>query len=166
MWDEARYRRLGFRVCREAGARPDGGVDVRVRKSGGETYLVQCKQWRTRRMGVKVVGELFGVVAAEHATGGIVVAAGAFTHEAVEFAERVAVELIDGDRLRDMTRDLPARQADSAAVSDDKVAETTLCPRCGSNLVLRPGGGRSGVPSSTGARRFRGAGSPDRASAT
>ena len=134
---EVHYRRLGFRVRREAGAGPDGGVDVRITKSGGETYLVQCKQWRTRRVGVKVVRELFGVVAAEDATGGIVVTAGTFTREAVEFAERVAVELIDGDRLQDMMRDLPAQRADGADRGDDKALETTLCPRCGSDLVLR-----------------------------
>ena len=103
----------------------------------GETYLVQCKQWRTRRVGVKVVRELFGVVAAEDATGGIVVTAGTFTREAVEFAGRVAVELIDGDRLQDMMRDLPVQRADGADRGDDKAVEATLCPRCGSDLVLR-----------------------------
>ena len=134
---EAHYRRLGFRVRRDGGAGPDGGVDVRISKPGGETYLVQCKQWRTQRVGVKVVRELFGVVAAEDATGGIVVTAGTFTPEAVEFAGCVAVELIDGDGLVAMMGDLPVRQADGADDSDDEAAETTVCPRCGSELVLR-----------------------------
>ena len=103
---EAHYRRLGFSVRREGGAGPDGGVDVRISK-GGETYLVQCKQWRARQVGVKVVRELFGVVSAEQATGGIVVTAGSFTRDAEEFADRktVALELVDGDRLAVMMRD-------------------------------------------------------------
>lgn len=104
---EAHYRRLGFSVRREGGAGPDGGVDVRIRKPG-ETYLVQCKQWRERPVGVKVVRELFGVVAAEEATGGIVVTPGSFTGEAEEFANlpRVEVELVDGDLLQRMMSDL------------------------------------------------------------
>ena len=134
---EAHYRRLGFRVRREGGAGPDGGVDVRISKPGGETYLVQCKQWQTRRVGVKVVRELFGVVAAEDATGGIVVTAGTFTPEAVDFARPVAMELIDGDGLVAMMGDLPVRQADGADDSDDEAVEKTACPRCGSELVLR-----------------------------
>lgn len=134
---EAHYRRLGFRVRREGGAGPDGGVDVRISKPRGETYLVQCKQWRTRQVGVKVVRELFGVVAAEGAAGGIVVTAGTFTREAEAFAERVAMELIDGDRLVALLRDLPAEQADGDDDGDDKAAEAPLCPRCGQDLVLR-----------------------------
>ena len=63
---------------------------------------MQCKQWRSQRVGVKVVRELLGVVTAEGAAGGIVVTAGSFTRDAQEFAGRVAVELIDGDRLQEM----------------------------------------------------------------
>ena len=105
---EAYYRRLGFSVRREGGAGPDGGVDVRIRSPDGKTYLVQCKQWRQRQVDVKVVRELCGVVTAEDATGGIVVTAGSFTRDAEEFANlpRVHVELIDGDRVQDMMRDL------------------------------------------------------------
>ena len=39
---EAHYRRLGFRARREGGEGPDGGVDVRISKPGGETYLGVC----------------------------------------------------------------------------------------------------------------------------
>lgn len=89
-------------------------MDVRIKKNG-ETYLVQCKQWRGQ-VGVKVVRELFGVVAAEKATGGIVVTTGSFTPDAEEFANRpsVALELVDGDRLQGMMRNLPGKQAGSA----------------------------------------------------
>ena len=109
---EAYYREHGFSVQRDGDAGPDGGVDVRINKDG-ETYLVQCKQWRERQVGVKVVRELLGVVAREQATGGqatggIVVTAGSFTPDAEEFAKppQVAMELVDGDRLEGMMRDL------------------------------------------------------------
>lgn len=92
---EAYYEREGYDVVREGGSGPDGGVDLRLRK-GGETVLVQCKQWRTRRVGPKVVRELQGVVSAEQADGGVVVAAGSFTTEAERFARDVPIELVDG----------------------------------------------------------------------
>ena len=133
---EAHYRSEGFKVRREPGGGPDGGVDVRVSGSG-ETYLVQCKQWRSRRVGVKVVRELYGVVAAEGVAGGIVVTAGSFTREAMEFAKRVPMDLIDGDRLQEMLRVPPVSKADDAGSADGETVQTTQCPRCGSALVLR-----------------------------
>ena len=134
---EAHYRRLGFSVRREGGSGPDGGVDVRIRR-GGETYLVQCKQWRQRQVGVKVVRELLGVVAAEQAAGGIVVTAGSFTREAEAFAGRsgVVVELVDGDRLQGMISDPPGKWT-TAEGGADSAMEEAFCPRCGSVLVLR-----------------------------
>ena len=121
---EAHYRRLGFGVRHEGGAGPDGGVDVRIKK-GGETYLVQCKQWRERQVGVKVVRELLGVVTAAEATGGIVVTVGSFTPDAEEFANRpsVAVELVDGDRLSDMIRGLPGKALGRASLRDSRSAD-------------------------------------------
>jgi restriction system protein len=56
-------------------AGPDGGIDLVIRKDGNR-YLVQCKQWRSQKVGVKVVREMFGLVAAEKAAGGIVICSG------------------------------------------------------------------------------------------
>ena len=39
------FRRDGFTVIENAYAGADGGVDIRLRKSG-ESYLVQCKNWK------------------------------------------------------------------------------------------------------------------------
>lgn len=98
---EAYYEREGYDVVREGGSGPDGGVDLRLRRLG-ETRLVQCKQWRTRRVGVKVVRGLYGVVSAEQATGGILVTAGSYTAEAERFAADVEVQLVDGAQLSAM----------------------------------------------------------------
>lgn len=50
----------------------DGGVDLRLRKDGKKAY-VQCKHWKKRSVGVKVVRELYGIVMAKKADQGIVV---------------------------------------------------------------------------------------------
>lgn len=95
------FRLDGFEVEQRGGAQPDGGVDLVLRR-GGEKFLVQCKQWRATRVGVAVVRELFGVMAATGATGGFVVTSGTFTNDAIAFAEGRNVILVDGKILLDM----------------------------------------------------------------
>jgi restriction system protein len=73
---------------------PDGGVDLRLRKNG-QVVFVQCKHWKARSVGVKVVRELFGVMAAKHVKHGSVVTYGEFTPEAREFAKANSIALID-----------------------------------------------------------------------
>lgn len=57
------FRLRGYRVVESGGGGPDGGVDL-VLTQGGEKFLVQCKQWRAFKVGVDVVRELYGVMAA------------------------------------------------------------------------------------------------------
>jgi restriction system protein len=90
-------RRQGYTVA-ETKKGPDGGVDLVLRKDG-ERFLVQCKQWRAFKVSVQVVRELYGVMAAQGATGGFVVTSGAFTAEARRFACGTSIQLIDGQRL-------------------------------------------------------------------
>jgi restriction system protein len=68
-------------------------------KNGTEKFLVQCKQWRAFKVGVDVVRELYGVMAARGATGGFVVTSGRFTEEAINFASGRNVTLVDGPKL-------------------------------------------------------------------
>ena len=104
-------RRQGFSVLEKGGAGPDGGVDVVARKNG-ELYLVQCKQWRSIKIGVPVVRELYGAMAAEGAVGGLVITSGRFTSAAKEFASGRNLKLVDGDLLNrwiaDIKRPVPA----------------------------------------------------------
>ena len=92
-------RRRGYSV-RETGQNgPDGGIDLIARKDG-ETYVVQCKQWRSVQVGVPVVRELYGAMAAEGAVGGFVVTSGTFTKPARDFAAGRNVQLVDGSVLK------------------------------------------------------------------
>ena len=58
------FRLEGFQVSEMGGGGADGGVDLVLRR-GSEKYLVQCKQWRAFTVGVTVVRELYGVMAAK-----------------------------------------------------------------------------------------------------
>gem|GEM_PF-6126397 len=62
------YRRLGYSVMENTGTGPDGGVDL-VLKKDGNTILVQCKQWGSWKIGIKVVREMYGIMTAKHASG-------------------------------------------------------------------------------------------------
>jgi restriction system protein len=119
------FRREGYAASlTDAGA--DGGVDIRLTKDGMLT-LVQCKQWRTRRVGVGPVRELAGVVAAARAKEGIFVCSGSYTPEAQAFAERAGIRLVDGRGLASMLR----------LESLDGEEAVERCPRCGNELVRR-----------------------------
>jgi len=91
-------RHRGFRVAETGGSGPDGGVDL-VAYKDGEKYLVQCKQWRSLQVGVPVVRELYGAMAALGATGGFVITSGRFSGPARQFAAGRNVQLVDGALL-------------------------------------------------------------------
>ena len=93
----AGYRGQGWTVHQTQGD-ADGGADM-ILARGRRRYLVQCKQWRERSVGVEKVRELLGVVAANKAAGGILVTCGEFTEEAERFGEKNRIQLINGVAL-------------------------------------------------------------------
>lgn len=97
------FRKKGYVVVENGGAGPDGGVDLEIRRprqNGSEVFLVQCKHWKAFKVGVDVVREHYGVMAARGAAGGFVVTSGRFTNEAKQFADGRNLKLIDGPQLR------------------------------------------------------------------
>ncbi len=124
----AMFRDKGFKVIERGGTGPDGGVDLELR-AGQDKYLVQCKQWKTRKVGVATVRELYGVMAAEGAVGGFVVASGAFTEEALRFAEGRSIELVATEKVLSMIS--------GTAPANSLAADTPCCPACGQSMVMR-----------------------------
>jgi len=128
------FRREGYTVRRKDGDGPDGGVDVRLSRDGNAT-LVQCKHWKGKA-GAPIVRELLGVVAAERADAGIVVASGGFTKEAIGFADQATrqgqrMRLIDGDALLRMIR---AVQSPQGHAEPESVPQPPTCPKCGAAM--------------------------------
>ncbi len=109
-------------------AGPDGGVDVELRM-GKDKYVVQCKHWKAQAVGVSIVRELFGVMTAEGAAGGFVVASGPFTAEAAKFVDGRPIQLVDATRL---IAGVSLPHADIAATTSKPV-----CPLCGKQMVKR-----------------------------
>ena len=142
------FRLQGYQVVETGGGGADGGVDLvltRPGKSGGEKFLVQCKQWRALKVGVDVVRELYGVMAARGATGGFVVTSGRFTDDAISFASGRNVTLVDGPKLVRLIRQsktgagtLAARTGAANATKPGAVSvEVIVCSSCAKPMVRR-----------------------------
>jgi restriction system protein len=141
------YRLEGYTVTETGGGGADGGVDLALRK-GGETFLVQCKQWKALKVPATTVRELYGVMAARGAAGGFVVTSGTFTRDAMAFAEGKNIELVEGPRLMKLINQ--ARTAKTVASISTRIAvpvsepttavsgdATPACPRCGGAMIKR-----------------------------
>ena len=150
------FRLQGYRVTEQGGAGPDGGIDL-VLSKGSEKFLVQCKQWKALKVGVSVVRELYGVMAAKGSAGGFVVTSGSFTEDATAFASGRNIKLIDGPLLHGLisqakndrnaapgasSRNLGAaprapslRPVPVVAMATQRSAPS--CPSCGSAMAKR-----------------------------
>ena len=113
------YRRQGYMVTENTAAGPDEGIDLLLKKDGA-LVLVQCKQWRSFKVGVDVVRELFGVMTAKHATSGIVITSGMFTQEAKNFAANKPIDLVDGSQLLQLVGNVQKQGATSAKPASAK----------------------------------------------
>jgi restriction system protein len=137
------FWRQGFTVTETGGNGPDGGIDLILHKDR-EKYLVQCKQWRSLKVGVTVIREFFGVIAAEGAVGGFVVTSGAFTAEAKAFASGRNIRLIEGAELnrwiassRSTQSTPPVRTPTQTIPVLVSQASVPCCPVCRSAMQKR-----------------------------
>lgn len=97
------YRRNGYRVVTRPQNGADGGIDFRAVRRG-KHYIVQCKRW-SKRVGVPVVREMAGLLAAERKVSGVIIVTNNdFTREAKAFASDKSIELINGEQLEQMRR--------------------------------------------------------------
>jgi len=137
------YRRQGYTVQRNSSQGADEGVDLTLKKDARVT-LVQCKQWRAWKVGVKVVREIYGVMTAKHAEAAVVITSGVFTQEAKTFAHGKPIGLVDGPQLATLIRSVQKAAAGAeqhpaspTPLSSAKPIPNVICPKCGAPMVLR-----------------------------
>lgn len=145
------YRRQGYSVEETGLGGADGGIDLILTRDGQRT-LVQCKRWRRDKVTVNVVREMYGLLAHHGAHQVRIATVGGFTRDAAYFAAGKPIELIDGQALLAMVREVqdeagsdrpaPTRTPASriAPVVDTAapaIAAIPDCPRCGSGMVRR-----------------------------
>lgn len=150
------FRLQGFGVVDRVGSGAGRGVDLLLNR-GRDIYLVQCRSWNARRVGVDVVRELYSVMKAHQATGGFVVSCGRYRSEARQFAVHKGIRLLDGPALVGMLHEVLADRAGQATSSTQpcttqvtepltsphtqvlEVHDLPSCPRCGAFMVKRQG---------------------------
>lgn len=143
------FRRQGYSVEERGGGGADGGIDLVLHKAG-EKVLVQCKQWKSRQIGVSVVRELYGVMVHEKAAKAIVAISGEFTQEAKDFARGKPLELLNGRALyqliaqvrvgttsRKTEPNISTPEKDLYPVWKETSGNPGPCPECGSEMVRR-----------------------------
>lgn len=139
------YRRKGYKVSENHRGGADGGIDIKLEKDG-HVHLVQCKQWKSQKIGVSVIREMYGVMVSEGAASVSVITSGRFTREAVGFAAGKPIDLVDGTRLaliiRDVKSNLRKPTASGIPIEAPGVVQpismkSEVCPRCGNELVKR-----------------------------
>lgn len=134
------FVREGF-VVREQGGK---AVDFVMMKDD-RRHLVQCKHWRSKKVGEAEVQDLFRHMAAANARSAYLVTIGDFTRGAVDFASGKRIELVDGRGLarliEDVQQDLSEitqSRLDAARDADrTQPRRVVICPRCGRSMVRR-----------------------------
>lgn len=136
------FRRQGYAVEETSQGGADGGIDLILRKHG-RTELVQCKQWRNLQISVSVVREMWGLAHHHRADAVKIVGVGGFTRDAEAFAQGKPIELVSGERLLAMVREVQSSMGDPKLVRVEPTLEATQastepsCPSCGSTMIRR-----------------------------
>jgi hypothetical protein len=128
------YEQQGYSVERFGGANPDGGIDLTLAKAG-ITFAVQCKHWKSWKIGVKQIREFLGALADRRIQNGIFVTLQEYTSEAKQLAARHQIQLIGETELMQMLEAVNWRFNPSIAAILNDTRKT--CPKCESEMVQR-----------------------------
>ncbi|WP_126032712.1 restriction endonuclease [Bifidobacterium castoris] len=78
----------------------DGGFDLKIHSPNGTSYIAECKCYNPRHhIGRPLLQKLQGANMTEHAQGLLFITTSRFTSDALEYAQQVGMELIDGAQL-------------------------------------------------------------------
>jgi restriction system protein len=145
------YRRQGYRMTETGQGGADGGVDLLLQREG-RTTLVQCKHWRSQKVGVATVREMYGLMVHHRADAVKIVCTGNFSDECFAFSRGKPIELVDGEALLRLVQGVQVRAAGAASSPVAEAATNAFnarvpeaipasdnpsCPRCGSRMARR-----------------------------
>jgi restriction endonuclease Mrr len=104
----------------------DLGADV-IAERAGERLAIECKRFaRTEKIGTPILQKLHSAISIHGASRGVLVTTARFTKPAIEFAQRVTIELVDREEL--------GRRLFLAYGPAQKEHVDTLCNSCGKRL--------------------------------
>jgi restriction system protein len=135
----AYYEALGLKTRIERTG-TEGGIDIVLyeTRSDEPIALARCKAWEPYSVGVKPVRELRRAATDAQALEGVLLTAGKFSQEAVDYAAGEGVRLIDGAALLEMIRALPPEEAAGLLrFATEGDFSTPTCPFCSIKMVQR-----------------------------
>jgi restriction system protein len=107
----------------------DGGIDIKISDSNGKVFAIgQCKSW-SRPIGVSLIRELYGIMAADNIRHGIFLTTSEFSKDALEFAKGKNLLLIDSDEFISLVNNLDEierKRLDNLARSGDYKVPTCV----------------------------------------
>jgi len=99
------FKKKGYRTILKGGSGGDDGIDIEVYREN-KKYIVQCKHWKEKSVGVAIVREMFGVMIDQKADGVKIVTSSRFTKKAYLFINGKPIELISGQELLEQINQL------------------------------------------------------------
>ena len=131
------FNKIGYQA-KLSGKGADKGIDIYLSKHNKKFAIVQCKAWKSKKVGVKEVRELFGVMVAESYQQCIFITSGSYTNNAIEFAQKQTITLISGTELLRLITKLSKYKQQ---VIFDKITQgdytTPSCPSCDIKMMER-----------------------------
>ncbi len=101
------FKQLGFISVKAGPPTADGGIDISMEQKtdiGSVRYTVECKHHPERSIGRPVVQKLHSaVIHTPILDKGIIVTSGHFSSQAIKYAEEVGIELIDLEKLNELS---------------------------------------------------------------
>lgn len=100
--------------------------------------VVRCKPWDAYRIGIKPLRELHAAMVAAGASQGVLVTSGRFTPEAVVFAAKENIQLVDGAAFLEKIAGLaPEQSAALLKLATQGDFLTPSCPSCEVKMASR-----------------------------
>ncbi|MCZ8252184.1 MAG: restriction endonuclease [Hylemonella sp.] len=120
-----------------------GGVDLWLhsRHAQGPVALARCRHWLERPVGLRELKDFQGKLAAHQLRRGSYVTSGGYTREALEFAHREGINLLDGQALLALiAKRRPEQQQALLDAAYEGEYWRPTCANCGTKMVERESG--------------------------
>lgn len=116
----------------------DGGIDLKITdKKNKIVALGQCKAYNSI-IGVSFIRELFGVMASEKVGTGYFFTTSKFSNDAIEFANKNKITLINGsEQIKIIQSFKPEQQQKLFQIATNGDYTTPTCPSCDIKLIKR-----------------------------
>lgn len=116
----------------------DGGIDLKITdKKNNVVALGQCKAYNSP-IGVAFIRELYGVMASEKVTEGYFFTTSKFSNDAIEFANKNKITLINGnDQIKTIQSFKPEQQKHLFTLATNGDYKTPTCVNCDIKMIKK-----------------------------